>query len=100
MMLRDQLTLISFTKSHDQDGYNAKTETETVICAEKQSVRQTEFYQAQAQGVKLEVMFVIREPEYSGQTLVKYNNEKYKVERTYVKQNKMMEMVCRRYEGE
>ena len=53
------ITLISETDTVDEYGDTVTTQTTRNIFAEVQSISQTEFYQAQALGLKPEIKFVI-----------------------------------------
>lgn len=63
------------------------------VFADKQSVRQSEFYQASANGLKPELMFVIRACEYNDETLLQYNSKNYNIIRTNPK-GELLEIVC------
>ena len=45
-------------------------------------------------GYKLSAMFVIRPYEYNAQEYIYYENNKYKVERTYEKNTEELEIIC------
>ena len=58
------------------------------------SIGQAEFYQAQAQGLKPEIKFVLADfLDYDNQEEVIYNNFRYKVLRTFRTGNEI-EIVC------
>lgn len=62
--------------------------------ARMKSIGQSEFYQAQAQGLKPEVKFVLADYlDYDNQVEVVHNNFRYKVLRTYRAGNEI-EIVC------
>lgn len=58
------------------------------------SIKQNEFYQAQANGFKPELTFICRSFEYKGEELVNYNGKEYKLIRTYDKGDGTIELVC------
>ena len=93
-MFSEVVELISFNTSIDENGFEISTETKEEVFADKKSVRSTEFYEAQKLGYKLSVMFVIRPYEYNGQEYIYYENNKYKVERTYEKNTEQLEIIC------
>lgn len=68
-------------------------EKRMVFC-NKKSVRQSEFYQAQAQGFKPELMFEVKAAEYNDEQYFEYNGKMYNVKRTYAKTPEIMELVC------
>lgn len=57
-------------------------ETITEIFAERQSIGLSEFYQANANGFKPEIAFLIYRFEYHGEKTIVYNGERYNVIRT------------------
>ena len=93
-MFSEVIELISFNTSIDENGFEISTETKEEVFADKKSVRSTEFYEAQKLGYKLSVMFVIRPYEYNGQEYIYYENNKYKIERTYEKNTEQLEIIC------
>lgn len=60
------------------------------------SVRQSEFYQAQAIGAKPEILLVIRKLEYKNEMCIEYKNEKFNVLRTYDKNDGLIELTLTR----
>lgn len=78
----------------DDNGFEVNTEVRTEVFADKKSIRSTEFYEAQNLGYKLSVMFVIKPYEYDNQEYIYYENQKYKVERTYEKDTENLEIIC------
>jgi len=93
-MFSEVIELISFNTYINENGFEISSETKEEIFADKKSVRSTEFYEAQKLGYKLSVMFVIRPYEYNGQEYIYYENNKYKVERTYEKNTEQLEIIC------
>ncbi|MDR2531463.1 MAG: phage head closure protein [Oscillospiraceae bacterium] len=63
------------------------------IFCNKKSIRQSEFYQAHAQGYRPELMFEIRSSEYRGEMYLEYNGKMYRKIRTYDKNGEIMELV-------
>ena len=75
-------------------GDQIETQTKTMRFAQLKSIGQSEFYQAQAQGLKLEIKFVLADYlDYDNQEEVIYNNFRYKVLRTFKSGNEL-EIVC------
>lgn len=64
-----------------------------MIFANKLSIRQSEFYQAQATGLRPELAFEIRSIEYMEEEHLKYNEKKYRIIRTFDK-GEFIELVC------
>lgn len=62
-----------------------------VFCNEK-SVRYSEFYQAQAVGMKPEIILEIMAVDYEKEKYVMYEEEKYTVLKTYKKSSEKIEL--------
>lgn len=64
-----------------------------MVYGDKKSIRQSEFYQAQATGLRPELAFEIRSIEYDDEELIEYNEKTYQIIRTYDK-GEFIELVC------
>ena len=100
-MFNEIIKLMSETETTDEYGDAVKVFTERQVFAEVRSISQTEFYQAQAIGLKPEIKFVIADfLDYQGEKQLKYTpygetEQIYEVIRTY--RNKInLEIVCKR----
>ena len=93
MMWRDVVELIDQTSSSNEYGDQVFSETSTQVFANKKSVRQSEFYQAFAHGLKPELMFEVRSIEYSNQTSLRFNEKEYTIIRAYSKNDEVTELV-------
>jgi len=95
------ITLISETDTVDEYGDTVTTQTTRNIFAEVQSISQTEFYQAQALGLKPEIKFVIADfADYQNEEKLKYTpfggtEQTYNILRTY-RNKQTLEIVCNR----
>jgi SPP1 family predicted phage head-tail adaptor len=67
------------------------------IFAKKGSIRSSEFYQAAQSGFSVELMFVVFKLEYESQRYIEYQAKKYKIIRTYEK-DQMIELMCQAYD--
>lgn len=100
-MYDEAITLISQTETTDDYGDIVVVPTEKTIFATLKSISQSEFYQAQAVGLKPEIKFVIADYlDYSGEELLKYTpfqgeEETYSIIRTYRNGN-TLEITCAR----
>lgn len=93
-MMNDIINLISVARTEDSDGYFTDTETmEQVFCNVK-SVSRTEFYEAYKAGLSLALSIEMWNDEYAGQKEIEYNNKRYRVERTYMKDRQTIELNC------
>lgn len=100
-MYNDVIVLVSEEKTVDEYGDTVVTTTERTVFAQLKSISQSEFYQAQAAGLKPEIKFVLSDfLEYKNEKIVKYTpfsgeEEIYTVLRTY-RANNELELVCKR----
>ena len=100
-MFDEVIKLLSRTDTVNKYGDTVSTFTEKQVFAEVKSVGQTEFYQAQAIGLKPEIKFIIADfADYGGEKQLKYTpfggtEQTYDILRTY--RNKInLEIVCKR----
>ena len=90
----DVVDLISVTTGEDADGFPADVEVfHRNLFVNKKDVRSAEFYQAAAQGIRLETMFEMRSIDYEGQELLEYGGNRFSIERTYDR-GEIIELVC------
>ena len=94
MFFRDVISLVSISYSDNDYGNSIEKETKKEVYADVQGIRQSEFYQANATGLKPEKTFVIRAIEYNNEPKVYYNSKYYTVIRTYDKDGELLELVC------
>lgn len=94
MLFREVIDLISIATTENDMGDPIETETKLQVFADKQSIRQSEFYQAAATGLRPELMFVVRSIDYNQQPKLEYNSKTYTIIRTYEKDGELMELVC------
>lgn len=88
--------LISVVRGTDDIGNMLPVlETTTKCYAKKQSVRTKEFYSATETGLTPTREFVIKRLNYSGESEIEWNNERYQVIRTADPKNKFdIVLVC------
>lgn len=88
--------LYSETIGEDEVGNQISTLSQpNKSYAKKQSVRTNEFYNATMNGLTPSMEFVIKRLNYSGETLVEWNNTLYEVIRTIDPKNKYdIVLVC------
>lgn len=100
-MFDSVITLMKETNTINEYGDTVQTFAERIVFAEVKSIGQSEFYQAEAVGLKPEIKFVIADfADYQNEKQLKYTpyggtEEIYTVLRTY--RNKInLEIVCAR----
>jgi len=94
MLFRDVLHLVTITFSTNTLGDITESLSESLVYCNKKSIRQSEFYQAQAKGLKPEIMFEIRSTEYADQERLKFDCKYYNIIRTYSKNGETTELIC------
>ena len=93
-MFSEVLELIKLVTSVDENGFEIHSEIKTEVFADKKSIRASEHYEAEKLGYKLSLMFIMKPYEYDNQEYLYYENQKYKVERTYQKDTENLELIC------
>ena len=95
-MYDEVIYLLTTQNVTNEVGDQIEQQEKTMRFAKLKSIGQTEFYQAQANGLKPELKFVLADfLEYEGQEEVIYNNFRYKVLRTFKPEDKNeIEIVC------
>ena len=94
MLFRDVIKLVSITTSENDMGDTIEVETKREVFTDKKSIRQNEFYQAAATGLRPELMFIIRSIEYEQEPKLEYNSKMYNIIRAYDKDSELTELVC------
>jgi SPP1 family predicted phage head-tail adaptor len=62
--------------------------------AAKKSIRQSEYYQAAATGLRPEVTFIIWTREYKGEQFLKFGDKEYSIIRTFEPNSEEIELKC------
>ena len=78
-----ELVLIAWGVEEDEIGQQIPVETRTQILCKVKSIGRSEFYDAAMTGLKPEIVFVIHEAEYNEEREVEFEDQRYKVLRTY-----------------
>lgn len=86
--------LVSETETVNAYGDNITTPSERLVYVKEMSIRQSEFYQAHAVGLRPELMFEMRRSEYQNEPKFKYQDRTYDIIRTYEKDRDFIEIVC------
>lgn len=101
-MFNECIKLVKEIKVTDEYGDQTITRSERVVFAELKSIGQSEFYQAQALGLKPEVKFILPDYlEYDNEKIIIFQDfgqekeEEYTVLRTF-RNNNLLEIVCKR----
>lgn len=101
-MFSEVIKLVSQTKTVNDYGDIEITEKEKTVFASLKSISQSEFYQAQAVGLRPEVKFILAEwLDYGGEKVVRYTpfgsqtELEFSVIRTF-RTGDALELVCKR----
>lgn len=90
MMWRDTGYLMTKTNTLDKFNRPKPSYTETLVYCNKKSVGRSEFYQANAQGLKPELIVEVK--EYNNEDHFKYNDKIYRIIRAYSKNEETYEL--------
>jgi hypothetical protein len=96
MRWNEIIKLISVDYSENALGDITETKVERQVFANKVSVKRSEFYQAQAVGLKPEVVFQVKLIDYEGEKKLSFEADEYNVIRTYSKDGEIIELICNR----
>lgn len=78
----------------DDNGDSITIPKERKVLAHISSIKQSEFYQAQVNGLKPEIVFIIRSFEYNGEMTIRQGIKKYKLLRAFNRIDGNTELVC------
>jgi len=95
-MFTEIISLVVISEAETSLAEAIAAGTKTTVFADKQSVRQSEFYQAVASGLNPEAVFIVRTIDYSDQACVEWGAKQFNIIRTYNRPDEMTELVCRK----
>lgn len=72
---------------------------EIEVYATKSSIAQKEFYSAAQAGLEPEFKIEISEFDYNGESIVRVDGDFYKVYRTYIRNDEIVELYCTHAKG-
>jgi SPP1 family predicted phage head-tail adaptor len=94
-MYNEVIYLLTTKYTTNDVGDSIEVPETSMRLARLKSIGQAEFYQAQAQGLKPEIKFVLADYlDYNNQEEIIYNGFRYKVLRTYRTETNEIEIVC------
>lgn len=94
MLFRDVIDLVSVTTVENDMGDSIEARTERQVFANEKGIRQSEFYQAMATGLKPEIMLEIKKIDYQNEERLVFNGKEYNIIRSYSTKNECLEIVC------
>ncbi|NOW08054.1 phage head closure protein [Clostridium beijerinckii] len=89
-----ELTLIKHTFKKDELMNQIPEEIKTDLYCDLKSIGRNEYYNAASQGLKPEIIFVIHKYEYNGEREILFEENRYKVIRTYSADFEEIELTC------
>jgi SPP1 family predicted phage head-tail adaptor len=95
----ETIKLIKITYEKNEYGVPQKKENPRQVYVQVDSVTQSEFFQAGANGLKPEYRFTMFRYDYDNETIVEYNNERYSVYRTYIQRKDIIELYVTKDKG-
>ena len=96
-MYNDVISLLTITNSTNGMGDTVETIVKHEVFAKVKSIGMKEKYEALAVGLKPELVFVLADYyDYDNQEYIEYEDNRYKVLRTYKKESNELEIVVTR----
>ena len=92
--LDDVCYLISITTTQDTLGQAIKEEKESMVFCSKMSITRAEFNSAGMLGKKTSLMFIIDADTYEEEQLLRYNEKKYSIYKTFQRADGFTEIYC------
>lgn len=97
MLFNKTIDLVTITYVKDELGQqkpNTAQEIIDTVYTDQKSVSASEVFGAGQIKVKPSCIFVIRACDYNYQTIVRFENVRYSVYRTFLAKNEMIELYC------
>lgn len=89
-----EVQLIGLVDGVDDEGFEFEEERpKPPILANRLSIRSNEYWQAKQSGVNLSYTFEVHSIEYQGEEKLIYEDEEYRIERTFEKGD-YVELIC------
>ena len=94
MLWNDVIELVKEVPGENDMGDSIVIREYKEVFANEKGIRQSEFYQAMANGLKPSLMYEISKFDYEGEKQIRVNNKLYNIIRTYPVKNEKLEIVC------
>lgn len=95
----NELTLIKEDFIEDEIGNQIPSEIKKTVFCDVESVSRSEFYNAANTGLKPSLVFIVHSYEYENEEKVEFEENKYKVIRTYLRNVDEIELTCEKVIG-
>ena len=99
MDLSNELTLVSYTYEKDSKGVDRKTQSQRTVFCGVESVSASEFFAANAAGLKPELRFTMFRYDYNWEEECIFEDEYYSIYRTYRVKNDRIELYAQKKVG-
>lgn len=96
MRIDHDVLLRTKTITSDAGGFSTETVSTKPVFAEAKSVRQSEFYAADANGKRADIVLIISADEWNAATEVEFDGAVYGIIRTYQTGRGRVELTCSR----
>lgn len=96
----EKIVLLSIEYTQNDLGEWVEQVTETEVFAIVQSISMNEFYEAGREGMKPDYRFHVWLTEYNDQELVEYKGKRYRVYRTYIRNDGRIELYVNEQKGD
>lgn len=95
MLFNDLIELVKEVPGENATGDAITTLEYRKVFANEKGIRQSEFYQAMANGLKPSLMYEISKFDYEGEKQIRVCGDRlYNIIRTYPTKNENLELVC------
>ena len=95
MLWNDVIELVKEASGENEMGDPITTLEYREVFANKKGIRQSEFYQAHATGLRPSIMYLISEFDYNDEKQIRVDKDKiYNIIRTFPTKNERLELVC------
>lgn len=90
------INLVTEVHTQDENGVFQTEESKRQVFCSVNSVRQNEFFQGGAAGLKPVYRFDVFRYDYNDEEIVEYKGQRYNVYRTYVAKDEIIELHCQK----
>ena len=94
MLFSDKINLLTITEGQDSSGYPTKTEVSKEVWANKKNVARSEFYSANANGIRVTAVFDVHSEDFNDETELLFSTKRYEILRAYQKGLGVVELNC------
>ena len=95
MYYSDRITLRKITTTYT-GGFPSESVVETIVWADRHSIKRAEFFAAQAAGIQADIAFTVRIEDFDDHTEVTHGTKTYDIVRTYELDSENIDLTCRR----